>query len=233
MLPGLENIAEDELVRWIETSIADNANIHGRGYQGHVYRFDGGGHRLIIKAASGRGALRWLRRALLRREHRIYKRLAGFRGSPRCYGLLRGRYLVLEYIEGVPMRHSGIADQKLFFERLLEYIQELHRRGVAHADLKRKDNLLVVDRRLPCLVDFGAAVAYRPGFAPLNHYLYDLARKFDYNAWIKLKYQGRLEDISEADRIYFNWTRVEVVAKWIKSNYLRLKHRLQKRRPSP
>ena len=49
MLPGLGNIAEDELVRWIETSIADNANIHGRGYQGHVYRFDGGGHPPNIK----------------------------------------------------------------------------------------------------------------------------------------------------------------------------------------
>jgi predicted Ser/Thr protein kinase len=169
--------------------------------------------------------MKWLRGFMLRNEYRVYKKLLGFRGSPRCYGLLRSRYLVLEYVNGVPIRHAEIADRQGFFDQLLEYIRELHDRGIAHTDLKRQDNLMVIDRRVPCLIDFGAAVLRKPGFAPVNHYLYDLARKFDYNAWVKLKYQGHYENVSAEDRVYYNRTKTEKLARWIKTQYTRIKRR--------
>ncbi len=159
----------------------------------------------------------------MRNEYRVYSRLSQIPGVPRCYGLLEGRYLVLEYIEGVPIRTARITDRSTFFERLLHLIKGLHEAGVAHTDLKKKDNLLVVQGRTPYVIDFGVAVVKRPRFAPLNHYLYSLARKFDFNAWVKLKYNGKYENITDEDRAYFNRTVVEKVSRWIKDAYLRLK----------
>ena len=221
----LNTLTEDALVRWIEDSIKNKTNIYGRGYQGHVFLFNEQGEPLIIKAASGSGMMKWLRQRMLRNEYRVYQNLKGYRGSPHCHGLLKNKYLVLQFIDGVAIRHAEISDRRTFFDLLLDYIKELHRRNVAHADLKRKDNLLVVDQRLPCLIDFGTAIVRKPGFAPLNHFLYELARKFDLNAWVKLKYQGNYDDITPADRIYYNRTRIEKSARAIKKLYITLKQR--------
>jgi predicted Ser/Thr protein kinase len=216
------DIGEDELVRWIERSIADASHILAQGYQGQVYLYQDGRQRYVIKAASGRGVLRWLRTHMLRQEFSVYNRLQGYSGSPRCYGLLRGRYLVLEYVDGLPLRHAPIADRAVFYQTLFDQIQELHARGVAHSDLKRKDNLLVAGRR-PCLIDFGAAIVRKPGFAPLNHFLFGMAERFDFNAWIKLKYNNRLEEISATDSVYYRRTWVEKSARRTKRVYKRIK----------
>ncbi len=216
-------IGEDALVRWIERSIIDARHILAQGYQGQVYLYQDGHERYVIKAASGRGVLRWLRTHMLRQEFRVYNRLQGYSGSPRCYGLLRGRYLVLEYVDGLPLRHAPIEDRAVFYQSLFDRIRELHARGVAHSDLKRKDNLLVVAGRRPCLIDFGAAIVRKPGFAPLNHFLFRTAVRFDFNAWIKLKYNNRLEEISPADSVYYQRTWVEKTARRTKRVYKRIK----------
>ncbi len=226
----LDGIREGELLAWIEQRAQrGDSPLHGRGYQGQLYLYEGHGRRLVIKAAVGRGLLRWLRERMLRREYRVYRRLAGFPGSPRCYGLIAGRYLVLEYVDGEPVRHAPIRDREAFFATLLAYIQELHRRGVAHADLKRKENLLVVDGKRPCLVDFGVAVVQKPGFRPLNRLLFDLARQFDYNAWVKLKHRY-VEQAPPEDLAYFRLTRIERLARWLKRRYLSAKKALSRAR---
>lgn len=218
----LDALTESELVAWIERNVPHRP-AYAQGYQGRVYLYESDGGRLIVKVATGAAPWRWLRQAMLRREARAYRHLAGFRGAPRCHGLLQNRYLVLEYVDGLPLRRASTLDRPAFFDALLGHIQELHRRGVAHADLKRPDNLLVVDGRAPYLIDFGAAIVRKPGFAPLNHYLYELARKFDLNAWVKLKYQGKFDQVSDADRAYYHRTGVEKLARTIKRGYLRVK----------
>lgn len=222
----LNGLSEDDLADWIETHASDNSKIQASGYQANVYLYQDRNHRLIIKAASGFGLARRIRRSWLRKEYEVYNRLSDFPGSPRCHGLLRDRYLVLEYVDGDSFRNAKIDDARAFFDRLLELIQELHRRGIAHADLKRKDNLLVVNGRTPYLIDFGAAIIYKPGFAPINHYLYELARKFDLNAWAKLKYRGKFETMSAADRTYYDRTGIEKIARAIKKRYKKLKFRI-------
>jgi serine/threonine protein kinase len=219
----MENITESRLLAWIKTSIRDGQNILSRGYQGHVYLYQDKGHRLIIKAPMGWGLGRWVRLLMLRNEYRVYSRLSGMKGIPCCHGLLDNRYLVLEYIDGIPIRNARIMDRNAFFEEFLTVIQELHEAGVAHTDLKKKDNILVVDGRMPYVIDFGVAVFRKPGFAPINHYLYNLASTFDFNAWVKLKYNGKYEDLTEKDRIYYNRTLVEKVSRWIKDTYLIVK----------
>lgn len=218
----LASPSEDALIRWIKDSLATGSHRLAHGYQGAVYLYPGP-PRLVIKAATGTGVMRWLRRRMLRREYAVYQKLSGFRGSPRCYGLLADRYLVLEYIEATPLRRAVLTDRVAFFNALFEHINELHARGVAHFDLKKKDNLLVTAMGLPCLIDYGAAIIRKPGFAPLNHYLYVLAERFDFNAWVKLKYDGKYAQASDADRVYYRRTFVEKLARAIKRLYKRLK----------
>jgi len=230
MLAPLDGSTERALIEWIEARTHAGDPAHASGYQGAVYLYETEGRRLIVKAAVSGGLAGLLRRWMLRREYDAYRRLTGFAGSPRCYGLIDGRYLVLEYIDGVSLRTGQIDDRGTYFDTLFAHISELHRRGVAHADLKRRDNLLVIGGRLPCLVDFGAAIVRKPGFAPFNHYLYELARRFDFNAWAKLKYQGRMEELTPEDRLYYRRTVIEIVARAIKRPYVRLKRRVAGRR---
>jgi len=230
MPASLDSSAERALIEWIEARTRAGDPAHASGYQGAVYLYESNGRRLVVKAAAGGGVAGRLRRWMLRREFDAYQRLTDFAGSPRCYGLIDGRYLVLEYIDGVSLRNGRIDDRRTYFDTLFAHIAELHRRGVAHADLKRRDNLLVIGGRLPCLVDFGAAIVRKPGFAPFNHWLYELARRFDFNAWAKLKYQGRMEELTPEDRPYYRRTVIEIVARAIKRPYVRLKRRILARR---
>lgn len=158
---------------------------------------------------------------MLRNENRVYARLPVMQGVPRCYGFLDNRYLVLEYIDGIPFRTARITDRTLFFKALLNLIKDFHKAGIAHTDLKKKDNLLVVGGKIPYVIDFGVAVVRKPGFAPLNHYLYNIASRFDFNAWVKLKYDGEYEKMSEKDGKYYNRTMVEKISRWIKDNIMR------------
>jgi len=230
MLENIYNLTESELLQWIRESTASGSNILSSGYQGHVYLYEGKGQRLILKAPTGWGLGKLIRRTMLRKEHRVYSRLSGVNGVPRCYGLVDGSYLVLDFINGIPIRRAQITDRGIFFETLLSLIKELHKAGVAHTDLKKKDNLLVVEGRKPCVIDFGVAIVRKTGFAPLNHYLYNLAKKFDFNAWIKLKYEGKYENLSDEDREYYHRTVVEKVSRGIKDAYLRVKKTLRPER---
>lgn len=227
MAAPLDGPDERALTDWIENRMRAGQPADARGYQGAVYMYEERGRRYVVKVAAGGGLRGGLRRWMLQREYRAYQRLDGFTGSPRCYGLIGGgRYLVLDHVDGVRFRNRHITDRRAFFDTLFAYIHELHRRGVAHADLKRNDNLLIVNGCHPCLIDFGAAIVRKPGFAPLNHYLYALARRFDWNAWAKLKYQGRMEELTPEDRPYYRRTTVEIIARAIKRSYLKLKRRI-------
>jgi tRNA A-37 threonylcarbamoyl transferase component Bud32 len=218
---------ESEILEWIKGSIKNRSNIYSRGYQGQTYVFKGKRQRLIIKSPSGWGVAKLIRRWMLRNEYRVYTKLSGLKGIPVCYGLIDGRYLVLEFIGGTPIRSARIADPGRFFKSLLNLIKEVHHLGVAHTDLKKKDNILVVDGKTPYVVDFGVAVVRKPGFAPLNHYLYKLAKKFDYNAWAKLKYNRKLKYISVQDRQYYDRTFVEKASRRIKRMYRSVKSRFE------
>jgi serine/threonine protein kinase len=230
MVRKMDNVTESELVQWMRETAHDESKAFSRGYQGHVYLYEKNGQRFIVKAPMGWGLGRLIRQVMLRNEYRVYSRLAGVPGVPQCHGFLDGRYLVLEWVDGVPIRRAQITHPDMFFTTLLDVIKALHEAGVAHGDLKKKDNLLVIDGKAPCVIDFGVAIRRKPGFAPLNHYLYDLACRFDFNAWVKLKYNRKYEDILDKDRKYYDRTMIEEVSHQIKRRYVTLKKKLLKKR---
>jgi len=219
----IAGIAEDVLLKWVTASLREGQNALGRGYQCHTLLYRDARRSLVVKAPLGRGLAAFVRRRMLRREYKVYNRLAGSPGIPNCHGFLAERFLVLEFIDGGPIGEARITDRDFFFNALLGQIETLHRAGVAHGDLKKKDNILVVDGRQPILLDFGVAVIRKPGLAPVNRYLFGLFRKFDLNAYVKLKYRKRVDRISAADRSYYHRTLVERSAGGIKRGYLKAK----------
>ena len=105
--------------------------------------FEGDGLKLVIKSAMGRGPVRRVRQATLEREYAAYRRLEGVAGVPACYGFLAQRYLLMEFIDGVPYREATWQDRGSWCASLLEVIQAFHARGVSHGDLKSKSNMIV------------------------------------------------------------------------------------------
>jgi predicted Ser/Thr protein kinase len=206
------------LLRWADESLEAGRNILATSNQGTILLFQEGGMSFVLKTAMGVGAVRRARQATLEREARAYERMAGLRGVPRCYGLMGGRYLVLEYVRGVPYREADIDDREAWFARLLEIIRGFHDRGVAHGDLKSKSNLMMTDAGEPCVIDFGTTVLRREGFHPIRNRLFEYARQLDLNAWVKHKYEGRYEDASEADRALLDYSWIE---RWLRERRIR------------
>jgi len=172
-----------------------------------------GGQELIVKAPMGSGLLCKARQKTLQREFRVYRCLQGIAGIPQCFGMIDGRYLVLEYVHGTGYRDAIFPDREQWFAALFEILGAMHSRGVAHGDLKSKSNLLVTADGRPCVIDFGTAVIYRAGFHPLNHWLFRLAKRLDINAWVKHKYHGRYLDASAADRELLDYGWIEILVR--------------------
>jgi hypothetical protein len=122
--------------------------------------------RIVIKDF-GRKAW-WVRqtgRIMVRRETRAYERLASMAGLPRAIGRVDAYALALEYLDATELAFSpqrkvdGV--QKL--GQLQAIVDGLHLRGVAHCDLRSRDNLLVDSAGQLYVVDLAGAICLRPG----------------------------------------------------------------------
>jgi len=207
---------------WVENCLQSRRNILATSNQGTVLLFRQAGMEFVVKTPMGKGAVRRARLATLLREHEAYRRLEGVEGIPRCYGLVGQRYLVLEFIHGTPYREAVIEDREAWFACLLQTIEECHRRGVAHGDLKSKSNPLVRDDGRPCVLDFGTTVLRGEGFHPIRNRMFRYAAQLDFNAWVKHKYEGRYEDALAEDRARLNYSLIE---RWLRGRRQRRKRR--------
>jgi serine/threonine protein kinase len=167
----------------------------GSGYQASVHLYETSAGAIVVKKPHRDGPFGRLWRALLRREHAVYERLRGIAGIPRSFGLVRGEYLALEFVAGPSLREheAKIADREAFFAKLLATLEAMHAAGVAHGDLKRKDNVIVGPGERPYLVDFGIAVRRSATNALFNRLVFAPLEQMDFNAWIKLKYGRRVD----------------------------------------
>jgi predicted Ser/Thr protein kinase len=202
-------IDQPEFRRWIDRCLARRENVLAVSNQGTVLRYEGDGLQAIVKTAMGRGPVRRIRERTLLREHEAYRRMSGLAGIPECYGMIDGRFLVLEYVRGVPYREATWVDRDRWFARLLDVILAFHARGVSHGDLKSKTNILVTQDEKPCIIDFGTSFIHRDGFHPVNNRLHEHGKRMDLNAWVKHKYHGHYSNVSEADAQWLDYSFVE------------------------
>ena len=198
-----------DLRNWLEVRGDDHAT--GAGYQASIHLYRGSAGEFIIKRALGSGLRKRLGQAAIRREARIYRRLQGVPGIPECFGRLNDSCLVLEYVPGGSLRKldDQLEDRQQFFSKLLRTLRGMHEAGVAHGDLKKKDNILVGPGQEPFVIDFGIAVVEkgRKGF------VFNTVKQVDYNAWTKHKYRGRMSEIAAEDAPLYRPMRLERAAR--------------------
>ena len=106
----------------------------------------------------------WLRLPawwLARREARALSQVDGLPAVPR---LLRwdGRCLDRSYLAGAAMYQRPPHCDTAYFRRARHLLQQLHRRGLAHNDLAKEANWLVLDDGAPAIIDFQLATRGHP-----------------------------------------------------------------------
>jgi serine/threonine protein kinase len=206
-----------DLHDWLRSALtASGQPPVGAGYQAAVRRIAGPDGDIVVKSPHSGRLLGLAARATVAREHLIYERLRGVPGVARSFGLLDGRHLILEHIEGPSLKDSAsiIGDREAFFDKLLATIIAMHEAGVAHGDLKRKYNVLIGPDETPYVIDFGIACIRKTG--PFNRWWFEWFRQMDLNAYIKLKYGRRPVDLLPGDAELYSPLWIERVARWIR-----------------
>lgn len=103
--------------------------------------------------------MRWLGRLLAARERGFMERLRGVAGVPAGLGAIRVAGAVVPtavartFVDGHALGPAERVDDA-FFPGLVAILAEVHRRGIAHVDLHKRENILVDDAGRPQLIDF-------------------------------------------------------------------------------
>ena len=98
---------------------------------------------------------------LARREARALQQLVGQAQTPQ---LLRwdGTFLDRSFMDGVAMYQNPPRGDLAYFRAARRLLQQVHRRGIAHNDLAKEANWLVLEDGRPALIDFQLAVCGNP-----------------------------------------------------------------------
>lgn len=110
---------------------------------------------IVRDAGRARVWLRWLARALMRREARILAALDGVTGVPQLVRL-DANTLSRSFIRGEPMQEAR-PDSPAFYARAARLLRRLHSAGVVHNDLAKEPNILVDETGNPAFIDFQLA----------------------------------------------------------------------------
>ncbi|MCX7766285.1 MAG: hypothetical protein N2246_06240 [Candidatus Sumerlaeia bacterium] len=123
------------------------------------------GKKLVLKDFRRKNPIwRWtIGRIAIAREVRAYKLLQGLKGVARFYCQPDAYGLVIEYINGerLPHRKSQYHLPADFFQQLTSLVEQMHQRGVAHGDLRKK-NVFFTSTGEPYILDFATATCVTP-----------------------------------------------------------------------
>lgn len=125
-----------------------------------------GAEPLVVKDYQPRPA--WVRATLgrwvARREARAYRALDGHPSVPGFRGWIDAVAFAVEFRPGRRMSRKLAGQVPADFpDRLETALEEMHRRGVVHLDLRHRSNVMVDAEGAPVLIDFGSAFTFRPG----------------------------------------------------------------------
>ncbi|KEZ76787.1 serine/threonine protein kinase [Salinisphaera hydrothermalis C41B8] len=128
---------------------------------------------------------RFIAPVLLWREATALAALADLAGVPQLYRRVDRRGLLIEHCPAMPWPHANPGD--VAYERLDTLVTAMHKRGVAHGDLRGGGNILVDDQDRPYLVDFVSRVRRgRPWNLPWN-WIFGQLEAADRSALAKLR----------------------------------------------
>jgi len=166
-------------------------------------------------------------RFMVRRELSALERLHGLFGVPAGVFRVDAYALAYRFVPGIEMADAG-PDRATpeFFRALESVVLAMHRRGIAHLDLRYGGNILVSDADAPLIVDFQSHVKLGgfPRFLRRTLENVDLAGV--YKHW-----SHRHPESLGAERLAFlgranSWRRL-----WVLKGYFGLKPQHHKNRP--
>lgn len=163
------------------------------------------GRRAVVKdyALSATLTKRLVGAFLAGREAAALRRAEGIRNIPRVLARPGACALVTEYIRSEQVTNLDEPElDREFFERLTEMVRELHRRGVAHGDLEKLDNILITPAGEPALVDFAAAIL--AGGNPFAALALPYVQESDFRGIYKLKERCAPDLLAEAEREFLH-----------------------------
>ena len=197
-----------------------------------VRRLESPAGPLVVKSPHPNPLLAWFGRRAIRREARVYERLSGVPGVPQAHGLAAGDHLALGLVAGPTLRRAAgeLGNREQYFAQLLETIRAMHAAGVAHGDLKRKENLLVGPGETPWIIDFGIASLQDSTAGAWGRRRFELTRQVDLNAWIKLKHGSRPESLPADEAAFYRPLAIERWARWARPHWQRLTLRRARKR---
>jgi len=190
--------------------------VRGRWIKADVDCIDWDGRKIVVKTFRRKSFLvRWLGRQQIDREARAYEALAGLAGIPALLGRPDAHTLLLEHVVGERLTHLRLQPGRgrQAVEALQRLVEAVHGRGVAHLDLRGRDNVLATtDGRLH-LIDFAAASVF-PAGSWRRRVLFPRLRSIDRSALLKWKRLLTPEDLTEKEqarlRRYGRWRRLWV-----------------------
>ncbi len=158
------------------------------------------GERAVLKDFSAKSLLvRLIGRAQVARESRVYGTLAGVTGVPPLLARPSRESLLIGFVDGRRLsKERGSADAAALAERLSGLVDAIHERGVAHVDLRGRDNILVDGARRLWVLDFGAS--WLRGSGPLSRWLFALGRFIDRAAVLKWRLLLAPEGVGPRER---------------------------------
>lgn len=167
------------------------SDIHrGSWSKADIYLVETAAGPIVVKDFAAKAApIRWFGRLQMSRECAAYRALRGVSGIASWYGRIDSHAMAMERLEGIPLRkyRKDDARQELLAS-LRTILDEVHRRGVIHNDLRGSDNTLVRSDGRVVLIDFAGAFMFRPG-----------------SFWHRLLFR-RLSRVDEA--AYLKWKRI-------------------------
>jgi RIO-like serine/threonine protein kinase len=150
---------------------AGHASVDPSAVEVAALKADSFGRIGLMRGAAGRFVRRdlrhvplWLRLPawwLARREARGLQAVEGLDAVPRLLGW-DGRRLDRSYMAGAAMYQSPPRGDVAYFHAARRLLQRLHRRGLAHNDLSKEANWLVLEDGGPAVIDFQLASRGHP-----------------------------------------------------------------------
>ena len=140
---------------------------------------------------------------LARRETRALQKLAGFEGVPQLLASPDALTIMMTRLEGrnLPPRKAGALPPE-YFSRLWEMISEMHRRGMNHGDIRRKNLLCAAaDASRPQIVDFTQTICFDRVDGFFARHVLKSALRVDRIKFLELKADYSPGSLSESDRL--------------------------------
>jgi predicted Ser/Thr protein kinase len=152
-----------------------------------LYRVEVEGRTLMVKDVWRRSLFfRWtLGLWLIHKEWKIYSRLKGVQGIPQPIERIDRFAFAMEFVPGRSIERGEIL-QPSFFLNLKQMLEETHKRGVVHLDLRHKGNTLITERGEPFLIDFNSSFSFKEK-GVFRRFLFPILRWVDYGGLLKLK----------------------------------------------